>query len=79
MMTENEAKIIFKNIAEAIQILHHNNIIHRDIKDENVLINTKTKKIQLIDFGSSAFYKKDQKLRNFVGSFLFAVSNKNNQ
>jgi len=73
MMAENEAKIIFKNIAEAIQILHHNNIVHRDIKDENVLINTNTKKIQLIDFGSSAFYKNDQKLRNFVGSFLFAA------
>jgi len=73
MMPEDEAKIIFKNIAETIQILHHNNIVHRDIKDENVLINYKTKDIQLIDFGSSSFYKKDQKLSNFVGSFLFAA------
>jgi len=73
MMSEEEAKIIFRNTAEAIQILHHNNIVHRDIKDENVLINNQTKKIQLIDFGSSTFYKKDQKLSNFVGSFLFAA------
>ncbi|ORX47811.1 kinase-like protein [Piromyces finnis] len=73
MMSEKEAKIIFKNIVEAIQTLHHNHIVHRDIKDENVLINYQTKEIQLIDFGSSTFYKKDQKLSNFVGSFLFAA------
>jgi len=73
LMSENEARTIFKNIAEAIQILHHHNIVHRDIKDENVLINYMTKEIQLIDYGSSAFYKKDQKLSSFVGSFLFAA------
>jgi len=73
MMSEKEAKLIFKNIVKAIQILHHNNIVHRDIKDENVLINYKTKNIQLIDFGSSSLYKDGQKLSNFVGSFLFAA------
>jgi len=31
-MPENEARTIFKNILEAIQILHHHNIVHRDIK-----------------------------------------------
>jgi len=72
-MSENEAKTIFRNILKAVQILHHNNIVHRDIKDENVLINYQTKEIQLIDFGSSTFYRKDQKLSNFVGSFLFAA------
>jgi len=31
-MPENEARTIFKNILDAIQILHHHNIVHRDIK-----------------------------------------------
>lgn len=73
LMPEMEAKTIFKEILDAVQTLHHINIVHRDIKDENVLINYKTKEIQLIDFGSSAFYEKDKKLTNFVGSFLFAA------
>jgi len=73
LMPEMEAKTIFKKILEAVQILHHHNIVHRDIKDENILINYKTKDIQLIDFGSSAFYEKNKKLTNFVGSFLFAA------
>jgi len=72
-MPENEARTIFKNILDAIQILHHHNIVHRDIKDENVLINYETKEIQLIDFGSSTFYEQDKKLSNFVGSYVFAA------
>ena len=40
---------------EAIAYCHGRGIFHRDIKDENVLINVKTGHIKLIDFGSGAF------------------------
>ena len=42
-------------IVEAIAYCHGRGIFHRDIKDENVLINVKTGHIKLIDFGSGAF------------------------
>jgi len=49
------ARRIFRQIVEAIAYCHGRGIYHRDIKDENVLINVKTGHIKLIDFGSGAF------------------------
>ena len=49
---EKYAKIIFKNIARGIQEMHNNNICHRDIKLENILLGPNfTPKI--CDFGFS--------------------------
>jgi serine/threonine protein kinase len=36
---EDEAKPIFRQAVEAIQFLHSNSIVHRDIKAENFLVN----------------------------------------
>ncbi|AYV75243.1 MAG: protein kinase domain protein [Terrestrivirus sp.] len=41
------------NIASVLQIIHNKNIVHRDIKPPNILINMDTKMITLIDFGIS--------------------------
>lgn len=52
-ISEDEAKIIFKQIAEAIDYLHNERILHRDMKLENILIDYQTRKIKVIDFGYS--------------------------
>lgn len=48
---EEKAKKIIYQVAEAINICHKNNIIHRDIKTENILVFPNN--IKLIDFGWS--------------------------
>ena len=51
---EHEAQNIFNQIVNILEACLRKHIIHNDIKDENILINTKNNKITLIDFGYSA-------------------------
>lgn len=39
---EEEVKVIFKKILESVKYMHDQNVIHRDLKLENVLIDRKT-------------------------------------
>lgn len=45
-------------MADALSFLHMKGIVHRDIKDENVILGAYTGKCTLIDFGSSGVVRK---------------------
>ena len=47
--------IIFKKIVEGCKLLHEKNIVHRDIKPQNIMISEENGDfyIKLIDFGLS--------------------------
>jgi len=64
-LSENEVKNYFKQIISAIKYCHSMNISHRDIKLENILLDT-TNQIKIIDFGFSM--KSSEKLHNFSGT-----------
>lgn len=53
----NESKILkyLKNIAKCIQHIHNHNIIHRDIKLENLLLCKQTDIIKICDFGLATY------------------------
>ena len=53
-INEDAAKVIWKQIVECAQKLYNGGVIHRDIKDENILINPETLEIKLIDFGCAS-------------------------
>ena len=53
-LKEDLAKKIFRQIIDAVQKIHSAGVIHRDIKDENILIDTQTHNVKIIDFGSAA-------------------------
>lgn len=55
---ETECRIIFRQLVEAVAYLHANNIVHRDLKLDNILVDEK-KNIKLIDFGFSVFCNSD--------------------
>lgn len=48
-----QVRSILGQLADGLKFLHANNIVHRDVKDENVILDGEGH-IQLIDFGSAA-------------------------
>ena len=79
-LTEEQLCFIFYQIFSALNYLHSNNIIHRDLKLENILIseiekNTENKMnyfwIKIIDFGAAKFTTKNTIERTVVGSLYY--------
>lgn len=61
---------IMSQLVSAIHHCHANNIAHRDIKPDNIIIDAKGN-VTLIDFGLSKAYSKERNLRTKAGSPLF--------
>jgi serine/threonine protein kinase len=49
------ARHVFSQILDAVSHLHQIGLVHRDIKDENILIDDQFN-VKVIDFGSAAFF-----------------------
>ncbi|XP_063877898.1 uncharacterized protein LOC135109926 isoform X3 [Scylla paramamosain] len=58
---------IFRQIVAALTYLHSLNIVHRDVKDENVIMDNRFH-VKLIDFGSSAFTAPGKEFSQFAGT-----------
>ena len=73
--TFQDLKTIFKNILLAVHELHENNICHLDLKLENIMIDTKSGEIKLLDFGfaDTTFAEgKERMITKFRGSIHYS-------
>ncbi|KAI8056288.1 kinase-like domain-containing protein [Gilbertella persicaria] len=71
---EYEVRIIFDQIAHAVACLHENDIVHRDIKLENVIVTDKKNLyVKLCDFGFSTFINQKQALTTSCGTAMYVA------
>lgn len=72
---EAEARIISQQLLSALAYLHNNNITHRDVKPDNILINSLSPlEVKLTDFGLSKMVDTEQTfLRTFCGTLLYCA------
>ncbi|CAO1626445.1 unnamed protein product [Sympodiomycopsis kandeliae] len=74
--TELDACGTIRAVLSAIQYLHHHNIVHRDVKPENILYRTEAEdaNVVLVDFGIAQHLEaEDELLTNVCGSYGYAA------
>ena len=72
VLSFEKLRVIFFKIVQAVKSVHDQNIAHRDIKLDNIIINDELE-IELIDFGYSRMFlnASDRKSIRFCGTPLY--------
>ncbi|XP_004696960.1 serine/threonine-protein kinase SIK1 [Echinops telfairi] len=71
-LSEEEARKKFWQILSAVEYCHSHHIVHRDLKTENLLLDSNMD-IKLADFGFGNFYKPGEALSTWCGSPPYAA------
>ena len=87
-LSETQIAVIFKQLLSGLAYLHSHNIVHRDLKLENILIQEIEKSkttgedlfnIKIIDFGTARIFDNNKKPQSIVGSSYYIAPEVLNQ
>merc|ERR1712045_918412 len=75
-LPENFARGMFSDVVETVIQCRDSGVLHRDIKDENILVDLKSFNIKLIDFGSGCEHnyheEPDKVFKEFRGTRVYS-------
>ncbi|KAJ7273082.1 kinase-like domain-containing protein [Mycena rebaudengoi] len=69
-LRERHARLFARQIASALAYCHHYNVVHRDIKIENILLSPQGD-VKIVNFGLSTVYDPQSRLFTFCGTSYF--------
>ncbi len=72
-LTEKDAHYYFCQLLDAVEHLHKHGIMHRDIKLDNIMLDSKTDQVKLVDFGLSGFLDEHEYYDKYCGSLNYAA------
>ncbi|XP_044032440.1 serine/threonine-protein kinase 17A [Siniperca chuatsi] len=68
--SEDDVKRLMRQILEGVSFLHQNNVVHLDLKPQNILLTSSSPlgDIKIVDFGLSRMISSHQELREIMGT-----------
>jgi len=70
-ITPEDMKLYIYKILQCLSFCHSKKIMHRDIKSGNIVVNTLTKELNVIDWGLSEYYIPNYKYNTRVGTRFY--------
>jgi serine/threonine protein kinase len=67
-MPEDVCKPLFRQILTVIDAIHSRNVVHLDLKLENIMYNPRDRSITVIDFGFAQQWEDGEYINHFCGS-----------
>uniref|UniRef100_A0A8D0E176 Serine/threonine-protein kinase 17A n=1 Tax=Salvator merianae TaxID=96440 RepID=A0A8D0E176_SALMN len=67
---EKDVKRLMRQILEGVSFLHRNNVVHLDLKPQNILLSSEPPlgDVRIVDFGLSRIMKNGEELREIMGT-----------
>ncbi|XP_061442211.1 serine/threonine-protein kinase 17A [Rhineura floridana] len=67
---EKDVKRLMRQILEGVSFLHRNNVVHLDLKPQNILLSSESPlgDVRIVDFGLSRVMKNSEELREIMGT-----------
>ena len=71
-LPEDQARLLFQQLVNAVSYAHNQHICHRDLKLENILLKGPSlSQVKIADFGLSDFYRPGSTMKSSCGTLTF--------